>query len=210
MLLRGTAAVAVVIVLAGGGFLLARGTTVPSGTGTSSGSVGAPANAPGVHRAESQQEPAGVTGTSRLHYKLHGKVVTATALASHMNFTRAGLGRQVQRAMASQVTFGPAHRAPYTTPAPGGGAGGTRGTSGTKSSGSLLGGVRIGTLNGCLSRVSAGRRVVLTEIARYLGRPATIIVLKSLTANILDVAIVGLACSASAPDYIVQTTVPAG
>ncbi len=141
-----------------------------------------------------------MTGATRLHYRLHGKVVTATALASHMNFTRSGLGRQVHRALASQVTFGTAHSPSYTSPAAGG----------TKSSGPLLGGVRIGTLNGCLSRVSAGRRVVLTEIARYLGRPATIIVLKSLTANILDVAVVGLACSASAADYIAQTTVPSG
>ncbi|MGI9007386.1 MAG: hypothetical protein ACR2FU_14530 [Streptosporangiaceae bacterium] len=204
VLLRGTAAVAVVIVLASTGFLLARGQAGPASTGSggsSSGGAGAPAaSGPGEHRAASQRERAGLTGYSRLHYRLNGRIVTATALASHTNFTRSGLAGQVHKAVASHVTFGTLNVSPGTTPGP---------ANGKRSGSSLLGGVKVGTLNGCLNRVSAGRRVVLAEIARYLGARATIIVLKSLTANILDVAVVGLACSASAPDYIVRTTVPA-
>ena len=200
VLLRGTAAIAAVVVLAGAGFLLARGAVGPQSSNTSGGSASAPsASRSGEHRAAKQQQPAGLTGASRLHYRLHGKIVTATALASHMNFTRDGLARQVHQAMASHVTFG--GFSPRATPGP---------QSGKSSGPPLLGGLRIGALNGCLNRVSAGRRVVLAEVARFLGRPATIIVLRSLTANVLDVAVVGLACSASAPDFVLRTTVPAG
>jgi hypothetical protein len=147
--------------------------------------------------------PARLTGSARLHYRLNGKIVTTTALTSHMNFTRRGLATQVHRAVASHVSLGGAVTPPQTTPSPA-----NRRTS--ASGNPLFGGIKIGQLNGCLSRVSAGRRVVLTEIARYLGRPATIIVLSSPAANIFDVAIVGVGCSASAADYIVRTTVPAG
>ena len=72
-----------------------------------------------------------------------------------------------------------------------------------------MGGVSLSELAGCLDRVSAGRRVLLADVARYLGRPATIIVLQPLTAaGVFDVTIVGLTCSASNPDVISRTTVP--
>ena len=203
-LLRGTAAIAVVIVLAGVGFLLARGVSGPessAGSGSSSGNGAAAPGSPAVHRPASSRVPARLTGSARLHYRLHGQIVTTTGVASHLNFTSHGLASQVHRAVASQPSFGGTLTSPQTTPTP---------ANGKSSNNGLLGGIGIGQLNGCLSRVSAGRQVVLTEIARYLGRPATIIVLKSPSANILNVAIVGVACSASAADYIVRTTVPAG
>jgi hypothetical protein len=108
----------------------------------------------------------------------------------------------VHRAVAGHVSLGGPGTGtlPQTSPTPANGK-----TTGRPQ----FGGIEIGRLNGCLSRVSAGRRVVLAEIARYVGKPATIIVLRSLTANVLDVAIVGVGCSASAADYIVRTTVPA-
>jgi hypothetical protein len=197
VLLRGAAAVAVVIVLAGAGFLLARVTIGPAtgGSGSSSGNSGA-AGAPSA-RQPAEHHPVSAPDAAQLHYRLHGGVVTTTALASMMNFTRAGLAGQVQRAVARHVSL------PFGTATP-------VSVNGRISGGPLLGGIKIGTLNGCLSRVSEGRRVLLTEVARFLGKPATIIVLKSFTAHVLDVAIVGPACSAGRADYIVRTTVPAG
>lgn len=205
LVLRGAAAAAAVVLLVGGGFLLARGAAGPqsAGTGSSSGVAGTPRSASGSqgHRSESRPEPAGLAGAARLHYRLHGKIVTTTALASHVNFTKTRLASQVRREVASHPSFGPASPvSPAPTHAGLSGGGGS----------ALLGGIKIGRLNGCLSLVAAGRQVILTEVAHYLGKPATIIVLKSLTARILDVAVVGVACSASAPDYIVRTTVPAG
>jgi hypothetical protein len=74
-----------------------------------------------------------------------------------------------------------------------------------------IGGVSVSELAGCLYRVAAGRKVLLANVARYLGSPATIIVLQSLTAaDVFDVAIVGLSCSSSNPDVISTATVPAG
>jgi hypothetical protein len=75
---------------------------------------------------------------------------------------------------------------------------------------SSIGGVSLSRLEGCLNRVAAGRTVLLANVARYIGNPATIIVLKSLTAaDVFDVTIVGLSCSASSSDVISRTTVPA-
>ena len=74
-----------------------------------------------------------------------------------------------------------------------------------------VGGVSLSELEGCLNRVAAGRKVMLADVARYLGNPATIIILRSLTAaDVFDVTIVGLACSASDSDVISRATVPSG
>jgi hypothetical protein len=65
-------------------------------------------------------------------------------------------------------------------------------------------------LRGCLTDVAQGRRVVVADVARYLGRPATIIVLKPLlaAASVFDVVIVGPDCSATSEDVISRAVVP--
>jgi hypothetical protein len=69
--------------------------------------------------------------------------------------------------------------------------------------------VNVSRLEGCLSRVDAGRTVLLAAIARFVGRPATIIVLRpAKSAGILDVLVVGIKCSASVADVIFQITIP--
>ncbi len=75
----------------------------------------------------------------------------------------------------------------------------------------MFGGVRVRLLVACLTRLAAGRTIVVADVARYLGTPATIVVLKSLNdARVLDVDVVGLTCSAAKPDIIAELTVPAG
>ena len=197
VVLRGAAAAATVVVLAGGGFLLARGTTSPSAKSGSAPRVPHAGANPAHHSVSSP----GAARSARLRYRLHGKVVTALALASHKNFTRTGLARQVRREVASHPPLGL-----VGTPASPQAGTPSAGTFGPAAP--VLGGVSIGRLTGCVSLVAAGRRVVLTEVARYLGKPATIIVLRSQTASMLNVAIVGVACSATAADYIVRTTIP--
>jgi hypothetical protein len=57
--------------------------------------------------------------------------------------------------------------------------------------------------------MARGRRVLLVDVARFLGRPAEIVVLKSLTAaNVFDVGIVGVGCSASNLDIIRMLRIP--
>jgi hypothetical protein len=192
VLLRSLAATGAVAVIAGAGFLLASGQTSPENSaGTST--RGQPAAAP---RRSLSNTHAGLPTAGRVptyvSYHLNGKVVTASAIASQTNFGKASLAAQVRRDVrSSSVAFGGAQR---SEPAP------------TSSS---IGGVSLSELAGCLDRVSAGRKVLLANVARYLGRPATIIILKPLTAaDIFDVTIVGLSCSASNPEVISRTTVP--
>jgi hypothetical protein len=144
-------------------------------------------NAPAAHGSLSSR-PAYV------NYRLNGKVVTTSAIASHTNFTKASLASQVRKDVASLSTSFSSAQA-----------------SGAEPTYSTIGGVSLARLEGCLNRVAGGRKVLLTNVARYLGNPATIIILRSLTAaDVFDVTIVGLSCSASDSDVITRTTVPSG
>jgi hypothetical protein len=130
-----------------------------------------------------------------VHYRLNGKEVGTTALATHMNFTRHSLARQVRRTLRSAAGVGTTYSSSRPNP------------TGNKT-GPAFG--KVSRLGGCLSRVDAGRTVLLAAVARFLGRPATIIVLRpSKSAGILDVLVVGIKCSASVADVIFQTTIPA-
>ena len=130
-------------------------------------------------------------------YRMNGRIATAAAMVSHANFTERSLPGMVRKQVASVAGFGA-------------GAGVTTPTYQRKSSrNTRIGGVSIPTLEGCLSATANGRQVLLADVARFLGRPATIIVMKSpTTANVLDVAIVGLGCSSSSLDVIRMLTVP--
>src|SRR5262249_16389017 len=119
-----------------------------------------------------------------LSYRLNGKIATTVAVASHVNYTEKSLPRDVRRRVPTVTGV-----APGVSPL----AGGLRVTSRNL----RIGDVKITALEGCLSAMAAGRQVLLAEIARFLGRPATIIVLKSpIDANVFVVGIVGLGCSA--------------
>jgi hypothetical protein len=192
LVLRGLAATAAVAVIAGAGFLLARNQVRPQSESTSGGR-------PTRVIGPSVNQPAAAlpgTGRANIRYHLKGKVVTTTALSTSTNFTRHSLARQVRKDLASSAGIGPTPSVPP----------GQSTTKGTEQFSALS----VSRLQGCLSRVDAGRKVLLTEIARYLGKPATLIILRPpKTAGILDVMIVGLSCSASAADVILRATIPA-
>jgi hypothetical protein len=131
-----------------------------------------------------------------LSYRLNGRIATTAAVASHANYTEKSLPREVRRRVASVTNV-----ATGVTPSPVG----LRATPPKL----RIGDVKITALEGCLSAMAAGRQVLLAEIARFLGRPATIIVLKSpIDANVFVVGIVGLGCSASNLDMIRMLTIP--
>lgn len=192
LLLRGLAAAGAVVIIAGAGFLLARGQISSQGTGTaSSGTRPAPA-APGKQLSgpAAGRVPVGV------HYRRNGKILTTTALASNTDYTRSTLAQQVRKEVANSARFSTGVEAqPATTKAPA----------------KQIAGMNIPRLEGCLNLIAAGRRVLLADVARYVGRPAMIVVLISLkAAGVFDVAVVGLSCSASSAHMIIQATVPAG
>jgi hypothetical protein len=193
LVLRALAAAGAVVIVAGAGFLLANGQTASD----SSGNSGRPAAAPHSSLRNANAQRSTESSPTYVNYRLAGKIVATNAIASHTNFTKASLGTQVRKAVASSsalsVGFAGAQHTTAPTPA--------------KAS---IGGVSLSRLEGCLNGVAAGRKVLLANIARYLGSPATIVVLKSLTtADVFDVIIVGLSCSASNSDVISRTTVPA-
>jgi hypothetical protein len=191
IVLRGLAATAAVIVIAGGGFLLARDRAGQSESNTSGAGTrnAAPANPSAPSSGQTNRY-------TNVHYHIKGKDVATTALATRTNFTRHSLARQVRRTLRSTVGLGPTYVSSRPVP------------TGNKTAPAL--GVNVSRLEGCLSRVDAGRAVLLADVAQFLGRPATIIVLRpSKSAGILDVLVVGIKCSASVADVIFQTTIPA-
>jgi hypothetical protein len=190
LVLRGLAATAAVIIVAGGGFLLARGQAGQSESSTSGAGTrnAGPANPSAPSSGQTNRY-------TSVHYHIKGKDVATTALATHTNFTRHSLARQVRRTLRSTVGVGPTNVSSQPVPS-------------SKTMAPAFG-VNVSRLEGCLSRVDAGRTVLLAAIARFVGRPATIIVLRpAKSAGILDVLVVGIKCSASVADVIFQITIP--
>jgi hypothetical protein len=190
LVLRGLATTAAVVVIAGAGFLLARG---QAGQNETTAGAGSNRNAAPAHPSVPSSGQA--NRFTSVHYRLNGKEVGTTALATHINFTRHSLARQVRRTLRSAAGVGTTYSSSRPNP------------TGNKT-GPAFG--KVSRLGGCLSRVDAGRTVLLAAVARFLGRPATIIVMRpSKSAGILDVLVVGIKCSASVADVIFQTTIPA-
>jgi len=192
LVLRGLAAAAAVVLVAGAGYLLANNSQGP--VSTSQGSAAAPATPPRtVH--EGLASPAALPAANGVRYTQNGQSATTTVLASGFDYTPANLATEVRKQMASTTgaVIGPA---PTQRQLLEGGA--------------QIGGIGVLKLEGCLSRISAGRKVLLADVARYLGKPATIIVLQELAAtDVFAVVVVGLACSLSNGATITQAKVPA-
>jgi len=197
LVLRSLAAAGAVVIIAGTGFLLANGQqSAAPRSGTASGaskSASGPAAAAPKPTAMTTNRPASVAAApAKVSYRLDGKQVTAPAVATDVNYTHRTLDAQVNKRI-SAIGAGQMSTATPTGPV-------TR-----------LPGIRLPTLGKCLTRIDAGRRVLLADVARFLGKPAVIIVLKSLTTfDVLDVSVVSKACSAANPHVIATAEVPAG
>ena len=199
LLLRGLAAAAAVVVIAGAGILLANARTASQNSGGGSSASGARHSVarPRVAGPTNRHVAYGAQASSpmTLTYRLKGKIATTAAVVGHANVTVKSLPGMVRKRVASVTSVGPGLAAPTNPP--------------ITSRKVLPGGVKVSALQGCLSAMADGRQVLLADIARFMGRPAVIIVLKpTAIAHILDVAIVGVGCSASSPDMIRMLTVP--
>lgn len=201
LVLRGLAAAGAVVVIAGAGLLFVQGQTGQQSSANGSGSGGAaagprnPAPSAGVTGPRlSHGRYSALNGPMSLNYRLKGKIATARALTSHHNYTKLNLAPLVHKDVASAASI------QKTVP-----------SASRPASPATFGGIRVPTLIGCLTKIAAGRSVLVADIARYLGRPATIVVLRpSADSQVLDVEVVGLTCSSAAPDIIAELTVPAG
>jgi hypothetical protein len=73
-----------------------------------------------------------------------------------------------------------------------------------------FGGIPVTAIEGCVTRIAGGRHVLLVDVARYLGKPATVIVaaVPGAAADLLWV--VGPACSAAQSDVLARRSLPGG
>lgn len=201
LVLRALAATGAVVIIAGAGFLLARGQSGTSGptSGAAAPTRAARVPAPGENVARS-------AATTSVDYRRHGVAATAAVSTSRFNYTSANLASQVRKQVAST---GPgifsaepsaaASAAPSGVPGP---------TSPTAGKATVVSGFSVPQLQACLTRLAAGRIVLLVDIARYRGKPAAIVILQAPSANDFDVVVAGLSCSSSVSDIITQARVP--
>lgn len=202
LVLRGLAAAGAVVIIAGAGLLLAQGQSSQNGSSSGSGSAGHRAARPlapnrSVQASGTGAGYSGVNSPVNLHYRLSGRIADARALTSGHDYNMRNMAPLIHKEVASTAELGKA-----ATPGASQRPASAQGT---------FGGVRILTLTGCLTRLAAGRAILIADVARYLGQPATIVVLRpSANAHKLAIVVVRLTCSASSSEIIAQVTIPAG
>ena len=190
------------MIIAGAGLLLAQGQSSQNGSSSGSGSAGHRAARPlapnrSVQASGTGAGYSGVNSPVNLHYRLSGRIADARALTSGHDYNMRNMAPLIHKEVASTAELGKA-----ATPGASQRPASAQGT---------FGGVRILTLTGCLTRLAAGRAILIADVARYLGQPATIVVLRpSANAHKLAIVVVRLTCSASSSEIIAQVTIPAG
>jgi hypothetical protein len=184
---RLVAAAGTVMILGGGGYLLA--TELPSGAGSSSSSSAAvPAPA----------QP--MTLGPDVTYGNPGSQHTVETVSSSTNFEPAqlrsqalGAYREAQLKGAAGTQSSSGASAPTNlAPAHGNAAAG----AGAAGSGSQLA--------GCIAAVAPGRIVLLLDLAKYQGKPATVIVFASSSTSQAEVVVTANSCSAKSPDVVAR------
>jgi hypothetical protein len=195
--LRILAAAGVIVIIGGSGYELLRhaGST---GAGTSSGSSAASAPRPSARSANGSLNSGGgplvpgvVGGPASgppVRYQRDGQLVTIRPVQTSTNYRPAQLSQQVTAALAQTRATPRIH--------PGRHAGTSPEAAGRLSA------AQLAQLAGCLSRVAAGRTVLLADVARFGGAPATIIVTAAQRHAAAQIWVVGTGCSRSASDVL--------
>jgi hypothetical protein len=170
---RVLAAAAVLVAVAGGYELVSRVAVPRTTSGASSSSASQAHSAAGRQAAGSARSPAvagpavpGVAGVPAfgppLRYRHAGRAALIRPLRSATDYQPALLAQQVSAALAGDGAA--------ATAAPGRRAGISPQHLAT------FGPAQLTQLAGCVSRVADGRLVLLVDVARYRGAPATVIV----------------------------------
>jgi hypothetical protein len=191
---RLVAAAGAVVLVGGGGYLVAS--NLNSGVPTSSSASGA---------APSTNQP--MTAGPDVTYGSAGSQHTVHSVSSKMNFVPKELRTQVLAAYheaqvkgeAGNVSFGGTN-APAAGPVHGA-ASPLQGNAAAASGG----GGGVGTrLAGCMKAVADGRMVLLLDLARYEGKPAMIVVLGSTATSQAEVIVTASGCSVASPDVLTR------
>jgi hypothetical protein len=188
--LRTMAAAAAVVVLAGGGYEIAQHVGGSSAQkSTASGS--APHSLNGNFSA-----PAAIPA-ARPSY-LHAGHTDVPVVTSGKDYTPATLNRQVRNTLEQ---YGPQALS---------GSGALRSPVATGGS-PEIGSIPASRLAGCVTRIAAGQKVLLVDVARYRGTRATVIVTRAPAGGPEQVWVVGTGCSRASSDLLTHATLaPAG
>jgi hypothetical protein len=200
--LRILAAAGVIVVIGGGGYeLISHAGSTGAGTSSaSSGSAGSAARSSalpgrGQFNGSGATRPLvpGVAGLPvsgpPVPYQHGSHPATIRPVQTSTNYRPAQLSQQVGVTLAQTRAGGPEHRA------------GSHAATSPDAAG-RLGRAQLTQLAGCLSRIAAGRTVLLANIARFSGAPATVIVTAAQGRTAAQIWVVGPACSRSASDVL--------
>jgi hypothetical protein len=193
--LRVAAATGAAVVLAGGGYEIAAHTG--SGAGTSSEQINTPESGAAAGHASSLRFGPAVA------YRQSGHTHSIKSVQSATNFRAATLVRQVQATLAAQrvTNSGREIQEPNSEQQLGS-------TSAASPSPGPTGTSSLTKLRGCVDRIAAGRSVLLVDIAKYEGRPATIIVVQPPSSSKAQVYAVGAGCASGASDILASQVLP--
>jgi len=191
------AAAAAVLVVIGGMYEVfgSRGT----GPGPSGTVAGAPAHRSAGNGIALPADGRSVSGPA-LEYRHAGHQESVTPVTTNTDFTPGGLGKQVATAVvkygAGVTNASPlvGARSPAAAPA-------QRATT--------LGPIPVSMLQGCVDRIDPGELVVLVDVARYRGAPATVIVTSVTVIGPDRIWVVGAGCSGSRSDVLTRATIAA-
>jgi hypothetical protein len=199
------AAAAAALVVIGGMYEVfgSRGT----GSGTSGTVAGAPAHRPA---GQSSGNEIGVPGPRErpaagpvLQYRHSGHEDSITPVTTDMDFTPNRLRTQVAAAVAryGAKTTG---TAPNTGP-----VSGALSSAAAANRPATFGNMPVSLLQGCVNRIDAGEMVLLVDVARYRGTPATVIVTEVTVIGPEQIWVVGTGCSGSHSDMMTHATMAA-
>lgn len=205
--LRVAAAAAAVAVVAGASVAVLNS---HGGNGAGSASNAAPASHPAIGQGRLAMKIG-----PQLSYRAGSRTDLFRPVSSHVGYTRANLISQVSGALR-QARSPAASAGPGVLPSKGGGASpGALGRENTAQVPQLpvlnsFAGILTSALEGCVGRVAGHLPVLMVDIDRFGGKPATVIVLRAADALAEQVWVVGPGCSAAATDVIIHRVISGG
>jgi hypothetical protein len=197
--LGGLAAAAALVVVGGGLY------GIIAHSGSTSGTASAPSAARPATRSQAGNGvmlPAPVSGPA-LQYQRSGRKDSITPITTGTNFTQAELTSQVS-AEVKKYGAGFTKTGPNAESA--GGSGSASPAAVPREQTPMFADIPVVALRGCVGRIAAGSLVLLVDVARYGGTPATIIVTEAAETGPMQIWVVGAGCSASSSDVLQRAT----
>jgi hypothetical protein len=194
------AAAAAVLVVIGGMYemTVSRG----AGSGPNIPAAGVPAHRTAVPSAGNgivEPAPSGSASGPVLQYRHAGHQESVTPVTTDTDFTPNRLRTQVAEAIAryGAKTAGTAPNSMFGMPSV---------AAQPARPPIMFGNIPVSLLQGCVDRIDAGELVLLVDVARYRGTPATVIVTAVTVVGPDQIWVVGTGCSGSSSDMMTHAT----